>query len=168
MQRREFLRAAGATAAFGVTSIAGCGGDGATPTRGENTVGMVTSGKVYFDPIGLAIEPGETVTFQNESGRHSTTAYRGEIASERRIPEDADGWNSGTFNTQDKTFEHTFEVEGSYDYFCIPHKTAGMVARLVVGDPGGPAEGTMPPDGPVPESEAILERGAVPFSEFGG
>jgi plastocyanin len=168
MRRRRFLRSVGTTAAVGATTIAGCGGDGATPTRGENTVGMLRDGANYFDPIGLAVEPGETVTFRNESGRHSATAYRGEIATERRIPEGADGWNSTTFNTQGETFEHTFEVEGTYDYFCIPHKSVGMVGRIVVGDPGGPAEGSMPPDGPVPESARIVEAGAVAFSEFDG
>jgi plastocyanin len=170
MRRRGFLRAVGTTAAIGVTATAGCGGggDGATPTRGEHAVDMLTDGAVYFDPIGLAVEPGETVTFRNESGRHSSTAYRGEIAAGRRIPEGAEGWNGTTFTTQGKTFEHTFEVEGTYDYFCIPHKSVGMVGRIVVGDPGGPAEGSMPPDGPVPESARIVEAGAVSFSSFDG
>ncbi|MFB6295803.1 MAG: plastocyanin/azurin family copper-binding protein [Halobacteriales archaeon] len=172
MRRRRFLRAVGTAAAGGATAAAGCGsggdGGGGTATRGANTVGMVSGDQLYFDPIGLAVDTGETVTFRNESGRHSATAYRGEIASERRIPEDAEGWNSTTLNGQGATFEHTFEAEGTYDYFCIPHKSLGMVGRIVVGDPGGPAEGSMPPDGPVPESSRIVEAGAVPFSEFDG
>jgi plastocyanin len=29
-----------------------------------------------------------------------------------------------------ETYEHTFETESVYDYFCIPHEAAGMVAEL--------------------------------------
>lgn len=37
----------------------------------------------------------------------------------------------------------TFSVTGVYDYFCKPHEMAGMVGRIVVGEPGdGP--GTKP------------------------
>jgi len=171
MRRRRFLRAIGVAAAAGAAPAAGCGGSGdggETATPAGPTVEMVTGDQLYFDPIGLAVEPGETVTFVNASGRHSATAYRGEIASERRIPEDAEGWNSTTLNGQGATFEHAFEAEGTYDYFCIPHKNLGMVGRIVVGDPGGPAEGSMPPDGPVPGSSRIVEEATVPFSEFSG
>jgi hypothetical protein len=36
-----------------------------------------------------------------------------------------------------------FQHEGVYDYFCKPHEAAGMVGRIVVGNPGsGP--GTRP------------------------
>ena len=39
--------------------------------------------------------------------------------------------------------EHTFTIPGVYDYLCMPHEAAGMVGRIVVGDPGaGP--GTRP------------------------
>ena len=44
---------------------------------------------------------------------------------------------------QGATFEHLFTVQGVYDYFCKPHEMAGMVGRVVVGEPGdGP--GTKP------------------------
>ncbi|MFC7080300.1 plastocyanin/azurin family copper-binding protein [Halorussus caseinilyticus] len=64
------------------------------------------------------------------------------------------------------TFSYTFEVSGTYDYFCIPHKALGMVGRVVCGEPGGPAEGSMPPDGDVPESQAIVDRGTISYEEF--
>ena len=32
------------------------------------------------------------------------------------------------------------EVEGTYDYFSRNHEILGMVGRIVVGRPGGPAE----------------------------
>lgn len=62
--------------------------------------------------------------------------------------------------------EHTFETAETYGYFCIPHKTLEMVGRVVVGEPGGPAEGSVPADGGVPESQRIVEEGAVSYEAF--
>lgn len=124
----------------------------------------------YFDPIGLSVESGTAVTFRNESGSHSSTAYEvgNGPAAVTRIPEGAQAWDSGTLSEQGATFSQTFEVAGTYDYFCIPHKTLGMVGRIVVDEPGGPAERDMPPDGNVPNSQRIVDQGAVPYSEFSG
>ncbi|QLG64062.1 plastocyanin/azurin family copper-binding protein [Halorarum salinum] len=45
-----------------------------------------------------------------------------------------------------ETYEHTFEVEGEYGYFCIPHEGAGMVGTVTVdGDGGGDTGGGGPP-----------------------
>lgn len=177
MDRRRFLKVSGmaATGVVGVT--AGCsspsGSDGETsPTGGDgasNTIQMVTgNGNYYFDPIGLLVESGETVTWEIQSGAHSTTAYAegNGGASVTRIPGDAEAWDSGTLTEQGATFEHTFDVSGTYDYFCIPHKSLGMVGRVVVDEPGGPADGSMPPDGEVPTGQAIVDGGAVSFDEF--
>lgn len=134
---------------------------------GSETVSMVTEGsEYYFDPIGLYVEPGTTVTWSNDSGSHSSTAYAEANDAEMRIPEGAESWDSGILSEQGATFEYTFETEGTYDYFCTPHKTLGMVARIVVGEPGGPAEGSMPPDGDVPESQTIVDQGSVSYSDF--
>jgi plastocyanin len=128
---------------------------------------MVTEGSdYYFDPIGLSVEPGTTITWVNEAGAHSATAYAEGTggASVTRIPPDAEPWNSDTLSAEGATFEHSFEIQATYDYFCIPHKTLGMVGRLVVGDPGG-VQGD-PPDGPVPSPQRIVEDGAVGWAEF--
>ncbi len=191
MERRQLLKTAGILATGGITSLAGCsssgngdeGGGEPTTTEtqetggsggskvGSNTVMMVTEGsEYYFDPIGLFVESGDTVTFEIKSGSHSATAYKkgNGPASVTRIPEGADAFNSEILSEQGATYEHTFETTGTYDYFCIPHKTLGMVGRIVVGDPGGPAEGSMPPDGDVPESQTIVDQGSVSYSEFSG
>lgn len=132
---------------------------------------MVTDGSsYYFDPIGLYVEAGDTVTFEIESGSHSATAYEEGIssASVTRIPEGAEAFDSGIVSGQGTTFDHTFETTGTYDYFCIPHKTMGMIGRIVVGEAGGPAEGSMPPDGNVPESQTIVDQGSVAYDDFSG
>lgn len=134
-----------------------------------STVQMVTEdGEYYFDPVGLLVEQGETITWRIESGAHSATAYHPDNDDASRIPEGAEPWDSGILSEQGATFEYTFEVGGTYDYYCTPHKTLGMVGRIVVESPGGPAENSPIPNGDVPDSETIVERGAVSWGEFTG
>jgi plastocyanin len=185
--RRGFLTAAaGATAAgVGVGTAAGQEDtDGASDVEVEDGVyeiEMRTDGSEYvFDPIGLHVEPGDTVRWVNVSGSHSATAYAegNGGATQRRIPEGAEPWNSEIQTEPDATFEYTFEEEGTYDYFCIPHKTLGMVGRIVCGEPGGPAEESENPDiggiqsGEYPSSEAIVENEVLAYpyepSDTGG
>lgn len=156
------------------TPTEGTATDG-TPTGGTatgtvtNEIRMVTDGdEYYFDPIGLFVEGGEEVTWVLDSGAHSSTAYHESLdaASVTRIPEAAEPWDSGILTEVGATFEHAFDVQGTYDYFCIPHKQLGMVGRLVVGEPGG-VDGD-PPDGDVPSPQAIVEQGAISYDEFTG
>lgn len=43
-----------------------------------------------------------------------------------------------------------------------------MVGRIIVDEPAGPAEGSMPPDGTVPESQLIIDEETVPYNDFNG
>lgn len=195
MRRRAYLKTAATVSATTIPGLAGCtapgdsgtgtddgsSGQGTTTTATQSstsmqsqsgqTIQMVTEGSdYYFDPIGLFVEPGTTVTWNNKSGSHSATAYkkgRGS-ASVTRIPDGAKSWNSDILSAQGATYDYTFETTGTYDYFCIPHKSLGMVGRIIVGDPGGSAEGSMPPDGKVPESKTIVDQTVVSYNEFTG
>jgi plastocyanin len=137
-----------------------------TPTRGDHTVEMYTD--LYFDPIGLHVEPGETVSFELVSGAHSATAYHpdNENAFERRIPEGAPAWDTGVFGEVDTFRNVTFETEGTHDYYCIPHKMVGMVGRIVVGSPGGPAADAQNPDTALPDADRIVTAGAVTYDDW--
>ena len=105
-------------------------------------------GKTYFDPAGVRIAPGDTVRWVQVSGFHSITAYHPKNDNhELRIPQAAQPWDSdillGQSPKANATFEQVLSVPGVYDYFCKPHELAGMVGRIVVGEPGeGP--GTKP------------------------
>lgn len=103
--------------------------------------------EVWFDPVGVRIEPGQTVRWimASPGNPHTATAYHPRNANHSlRIPEGADPWDSGFLINPGDRFEVTLTVEGVFDYFCLPHETAGMVGRIVVGRPGGP--GTQPFD----------------------
>lgn len=92
---------------------------------------------VWFRPQGLAVSPGTTLRFVNRDpgNSHTATAYHPDLFDRpRRIPEGATSWDSG-FLLPDETFEVTLEELGVYDYYCLPHEIAGMVGRIVVGQP---------------------------------
>jgi plastocyanin len=94
---------------------------------------------VWFDPIGVYVEPGRTVRWVVHSNVHTTTAYHPKNDHHSlRIPERAQPWDSRFLVNPGNHFEVTLTVPGVYDYFCAPHESAGMVGRIVVGRPAGP------------------------------
>jgi plastocyanin len=122
MERRKYIQTIGTI--LGIAGVAGCtdngGGNGDKQTspspqkEGGNTVQMVTKNQnYYFDPVGLFVNPGETVTFTIKTGSHSSTAYKkgNASASVTRIPKEADAWNSEILSGQGKTFKHTFKSD---------------------------------------------------------
>lgn len=125
-----------------------CAAAPATAATVEVRMMQTSAGKTWFDPVGVHIAPGDTVRWVQVNGFHSTTAYHPSNDNhELRIPATAKPWDSdillGAYPERGSTFEHVFTVPGVYDYFCKPHEMAGMVGRIVVGDPGdGP--GTKP------------------------
>jgi plastocyanin len=120
------------------------------PVRGGDVVEIrlrsdALGTKVWFDPIGVLIEPGQTVRWVNEANVHTSTAYHPDNEGHAlRIPEAAESWDSGYLVEPGDQFEVTLTVEGVYDYFCTPHEMAGMVGRIIVDRPSGP--GTLPFD----------------------
>ena len=102
--------------------------------------------ELVFDPEQLTIGVGDTVVWENVgSVGHSVTAYEDEI------PDGAEYFASGGFDTEQaardaytpgdtdagdvlggESYEHTFDTAGTYEYFCIPHESAGMVGTIQV------------------------------------
>jgi plastocyanin len=139
MDRRSFLAAAASGVAAG---IAGCTGVfGPSLSESEYDVGMRAAA---FVPAAVSVTVGDTLVWGNNNDRpHTVTAY------EDGIPEAATFFASGGFDSEaaardgyetdisgtvdpGETYEHTFEVPGSYSYFCIPHETGGMVGTVEV------------------------------------
>lgn len=138
MDRRGFL------ATVGVASLAGCvslGSSEAYECGDDCNIGMTIT---EFDPEEYTTTVGSTVTWRNTSSRgHTVTAIDG------AIPEGAAYFASGGYDSQadavdgwersfggridtGETYEHTFEVAGVYEYYCIPHEEAGMYGTIVV------------------------------------
>lgn len=128
MHRRTFVAAVGT----GVTAaIAGCLDGGDVAVSGDNVVEMTIDS---YRPEKLTVEPGTTVEFINTSTHaHTVTAFQD------GYPHEADYWASGGFEseqearddwhsrdqegqlTRNESYEHTFDIPGSYNYYCIPH-----------------------------------------------
>jgi plastocyanin len=95
--------------------------------------------QVWFDPIGLYVEPGATVRWIVRENVHTTTAYHPRNDHHPlRIPESAVPWDSGFLVHPGDHYDVTLTVPGVYDFYCMPHEAVGMVGRIVVGQPLGP------------------------------
>lgn len=158
LTRRDVVAGIGSVAAAG--SLAGCGSDSGTTgdgnesdggaggnesdggtEGGDGTTTVEMTNDLVFDPEEVTVSPGTTVVWDNVGNvAHSVTAY------EEDIPEDAEYWASGDFDSEQaardaypdsgdvgggETWEHTFETTGTHEYFCIPHE-GSMVGTVVV------------------------------------
>lgn len=132
-----------ATGASGLAlCLSGCsGGDGGNDDEGSSNVVNMTD-NLSYEPHSITISTETTVTWENvgNSG-HSVTAY------EDNIPDDAEYWASGGFDSEQaardaypsegdiaggESYEQTFSIAGTHEYFCIPHESAGMKGEVVV------------------------------------
>lgn len=93
----------------------------------------------YFEPAGLYIQPGDTVRFIGVTPHHTVTAYHAQHGKAHRVPDGVPPFSSPIVPVTE-TWEYTFDTVGTYDVWCGPHEPWGMVMRIVVGEPGGPAE----------------------------
>ncbi|HYH20877.1 MAG TPA: plastocyanin/azurin family copper-binding protein [Azospirillum sp.] len=164
MARRTVLRAGGWAAGLALLGLP-------APAKAEGVVeirmrGNADGSKVWFDPVGVLVEPGQTIRWTNvdPGNSHTSTAYHpANDGRPLRIPEGAAPWHSD-YLLPDQSFELRLTVAGVYDYFCLPHEEAGMVGRIVVGHPqdGLPAA-TLPEPArpPLPSVEEILRRKVV-------
>ena len=139
MDRRQLLASTGSLALVG---SAGCldrvigGGE-------AYDIGMSANA---FQPVEFETRVGETVIWKNDGSRaHTVTAY------DDRIPDDADFFATGDFDNQGEAFEawhedtggnlytgerfeYTFEIPGTYEYYCIPHERHGMTGSVIVAE----------------------------------
>jgi plastocyanin len=122
-------------------------------------------GIYYFNPAGLYINLGQSVQWAGV-GRYPVSAYHPSLGNhELRIPEAAKPFTSRTASgAEDGMFTWTFDVEGTYDYYSEPHEALGMVGRIVVGKPGGPAE--KPPGYGNREGRAVMYSDAARLLNF--
>ncbi|NLV11396.1 halocyanin domain-containing protein [Halomicrobium mukohataei] len=159
MNRREFVRTAGgvagASAAASATGAAVAqeeeGGDGGSSggppdygdwlssvsnfdgetvdATGQDSatvkVGTQANGGAFgFGPPAIHVDNGATVKFEwtGEGGRHN-------VVSEGEGPLDS----GSAVETTGVEYEHTFEEDGIYPYYCSPHKSLNMKGAIVVG-----------------------------------
>ena len=165
--RRDALATAAATAAAAVAGCLGIGSEeddteelaSTEPTAASGELGSPTDEITVlirsepwpeFDPQIIHVEPGATVEWLVETGRHDVTAYHGDTHPPHRTPEGVDAWGSEYLTGPGSSYERTFDVEGVSDYVdrqevCVSHEVAGNVGRVVVGWPDPDEEPAMEP-----------------------
>jgi len=103
--------------------------DGIVDETGSSTVTVsvgpadVDGGPYAFGPAAIRVDPGTTVVWEwtGNGGSHDVVASDGDFQS--NLTDEAG-----------HTFEHTFEENGVFRYYCTPHKAMGMRGAVVVGD----------------------------------
>jgi plastocyanin len=137
LPRRAFLVGIGLA---GATALVACGGGASAPAASGSgassaaapTIQMTNDNK--FSPATLTVPKGATVTFQNASTMvHTATDDPAKAVnkSDAVLPEGAQPWDSGLIQPG-QSWTHTFDVVGSYSFFCIPHETLGMLGKITV------------------------------------
>src|SRR6056297_2829581 len=134
IDRRSLLRAAtgGAAAAVG-----GAAATGSAAAQSQEIMVGTSSAPLAFSPDSVTVEPGTTVTFSWGTDGHNIV-----------VDSQPDGANWEGHETIENTgfeHEHTFETEGTYEYFCRPHLSSGMEATIEVAEGGGGGGGNAGP-----------------------
>lgn len=99
--------------------------------------GRKDGAEVWFDPIGVLVQPGQTIRWKNldKGNTHTATAYHpANFDRPPRIPQGAEPWDSG-YLLPGESYSVTLSEPGIYDYYCLPHEHAGMVGRIIVDQP---------------------------------
>ena len=73
----------------------------------------------------VRINPGDTVFWKATDKGHNV-----QFISKNGVPEGVEKFKSKI----SKDTEYTFTIPGIYAYWCVPHKTMGMIGFVIVGD----------------------------------
>jgi plastocyanin len=139
--RRGFMQAAtGTAAAAGAAGTAAAAQEEGGGGGGSQEVIVGPGGSLVYDPAELTIAPGTTVNFVWESDNHNIVV---ESQPDGAGWEGTKGGASKTYNTGHE-YSYTFETTGTYEYFCQPHKAAGMAASITVQEGGASSGGGGP------------------------
>ena len=82
------------------------------------TVTVGPDGNFTYDPAAVTVSPGTTVTFEWTSNNHNVVVDA--------APDGASWSGHEPLENEGFSFEHTFETEGVYRYYCEPHLSLGM------------------------------------------
>ena len=73
----------------------------------------------------VRIDPGDTVFWKATDPGHNV-----EFISKKGVPDGVEKFKSKV----GKDTEFTFTIPGIYAYWCVPHKTLGMIGFIIVGE----------------------------------
>lgn len=77
-----------------------------------------------FVPDIVVAQPGDTIKFISAEKGHNA------VSDDNMMPEGGEEWETKL----SKDGEVTITTEGTYGYYCSPHRALGMVGLILVGD----------------------------------
>ena len=80
------------------------------------------SGMLAFEPSSLTIQAGDTIKFVNNNLAPHNAVFEGHDELSHSDLAFAPG----------ESWEKTFTTAGTYDFYCEPHRGAGMVGKVTV------------------------------------
>ena len=84
------------------------------------------NGMLAFEPSKVTIKAGDTVQWVNNKLSPHNVVFDSSA-------KDADKFtHKGLAFAPGETFEATFDEAGTYDYYCEPHRGAGMKGSIIV------------------------------------
>ena len=87
-------------------------------------------GQLVFVPDEVTIKAGDSVTWLGNKGMPHNVVF-----DEEGVPSGVDAEAismDDQLGDEGATYSKKFDVAGKYDYFCEPHRGAGMNANLIV------------------------------------
>ena len=112
-----------------VAAITGPFGGEGIASGGITDKAVTATSSNRFQPAGVTVIPGETVTWTNGGGTHDVVFE--------------DGYPPMDPSSMPWTFMRTFQTPDVYPYYCSVHRAEGMVGTVTV-------EAAAPPPGPPP------------------
>lgn len=122
LARRGRLLALGAVAALSLVVAAACSEhvDPMAPDTGNDVV-VIEIRNFEFSQPELHIAAGTTVRWVNTTSNYHTVTPDGHSA-----------WSQWQTAGMGESFEVTFDTQGSYPYYCNPHRALGMTGTVIV------------------------------------
>jgi len=88
------------------------------------------SGQLVFEPNEISVSVGDTVTWVNNKGYPHNVVF-----DEEAVPAGVDAEKistDGNMNDEGQKHMVKFEKAGTYEYYCEPHRGAGMTGTVTV------------------------------------
>ena len=108
-------------AIFAIVLSLGIGTSSASAATVEVKLGT-DAGMLAFEPSTVTISAGDTVKFINNKLAPHNAVFEGHEDLSHPDLAFAPG----------ESWEETFTTAGTYDYYCEPHRGAGMVGKVIV------------------------------------